>query len=614
MSPMTPKIPVTVLTGALGAGKTTLINRVISEQRGQRMLVIENEFGEVGIEGAPAIETDEEIFEMDDGLVCGTVRGDLIRALLSITRRRQPPDRVLVEATGPADPGPIVRTFLMDQEIQRSFQLDGLVTMVDARLLSLYVNGSAGGHEQIAFADVLIVNKIDMVSPGEVGEMERWLRSVNSNARIRRTRYGDVRLEQLLNIGRHGIDRALGRGTRPANMRAQLQRQERTARARPAYAPTPTVKAKGWSLDTGDHPRALGWAPGANEIAIGTAGGALQIRRATDGFALFNRKVHEAPITALAWHPTQARLATAGEDGAVQIFQLGADEGVPIVRAGRRWTQLVAWSPKGDMLAVAKGHTAFIYAPDGKQVARLPAVESTITGLAWSPDGAGIACACYNGVHLFDPKSGGRLRHLDAKGSMLSLAWSPDGNVIAAGCQDNNVHTWRFPKAEDAVLPGCPLKPRSLSFSDDGQLLATTDGPDVTVWNVADEGDKQRAVPLRLVGPPSLATALAFSHTGGLLASGYRDGVVHVWTPRDSDQAIGFLPLDTRIEALEWGEPADDSAAGGRKQFLLAATTGSGWLAVWSVDRPTPARSLTPSSPLRRAHGDTPVLTLHKLR
>src|SRR5262245_3221166 len=180
---MTPKIPVTVLAGAMGAGKTPLINRIVSEAS-QRILVIQNEIGEVQAEGAPVIATDEEIFDMDDGLVCGTVRGDLIRALLSATRRRKQYDRILIEATGPADPGPIVRTFLMDQEIQRSFRLDGLITVVDARLLSLYVAGSAGGHEQIAFADVLIVNKIDMVSPGEVGEMERWLRSVNSNARI----------------------------------------------------------------------------------------------------------------------------------------------------------------------------------------------------------------------------------------------------------------------------------------------------------------------------------------------------------------------------------------------------------------------------------------------
>jgi G3E family GTPase/WD40 repeat protein len=612
---MTPKIPVTVLTGALGAGKTTLINRIVSEQQTQRILVIENEFGEVGIEGASVIETDEETFEMDDGLVCGTVRGDLIRALLSITRRKQAPDRVLVEATGPADPGPIVRTFLMDQEVQRSFQLDGLVTIVDARLLSLYVNGSAGGHEQIAFADVLIINKIDMVSPGEVGEMERWLRSVNSNARIRRTRYGDIRLEQLLNIGRHGVDRALGRGTRPANMRQQLQqhRDAAAARARPAYTPPPTVKAKGWSLDIGDHPRALGWAPGAAEVALGTASGVLQIRRASDGVALFNRKVHEAPVTALAWHPTQARLATAGEDGAVQIFQLGASDGITVVRPGRRWTQLVSWSPKGDMLAVAKGHTGYIYAPDGKQVARLPAVESTITGLAWSPDGAGIACACYGGVHLFDPRSGGRLRHLDAKGSMLSLAWSPDGKVVASGCQDNNVHLWRFPKAEDTVLPGVPLKPRALGFSDDSQLLATTDGPDVIVWNVGEQAARG-SVPMRLVGPPSLATALAFSRTGGLLATGYRDGVVHVWTPGDHDQPIGFLPLDRQIEALEWGQPAADAATDVHKPTPLAAVTGSGTLAVWLVDRPAPARALTSSSPLRRAHDDAAALTLDKPR
>ena len=114
-----------------------------------------------------------------------------------------------------------------------------------------------------------------------------------------------------------------------------------------ASVAAPTVQATGWSLDIGDHPRALGWAAGANEIALGTAGGVLQIRRASDGFALFNRKVHEAPVTTLAWHPTQSRLAIAGEDGSVQIFQLGADEGIPVVRAGRRWTQLVAWSPKG---------------------------------------------------------------------------------------------------------------------------------------------------------------------------------------------------------------------------------------------------------------------------
>src|SRR4029453_4142506 len=169
-------------------------------ESGQRILVIENELGEVTVEGAPIISTDEEIFDMDDGPVSGTGRGDLIRALISVTRRREQYDRILIEATGPADPGPIVRTFLMDQEIQRSFRLDGLAMLVDGRLLGLYTEGKTGGHEQIVFANVLIVNKTDLVSAGEVSAMERWLRTVNGTARVRSTSYGKLPLEQLLNI------------------------------------------------------------------------------------------------------------------------------------------------------------------------------------------------------------------------------------------------------------------------------------------------------------------------------------------------------------------------------------------------------------------------------
>src|SRR5262245_12307129 len=197
---MTPKIPVTVLAGAMGAGKTTLINRIANES-GQRILVIQNELGEVTVEDAPVISTDEEIFDMDDGLVCGTVRGDLIRALVGVTRRRQQYDRVLIEATGPADPGPIVRTFLMDQEIQRSFRLDGLAMLVDGRLLGLYTEGKQGGHDQILFANVLIVNKTDMVSSTEVAAMERWLRTVDGTARVRWTRWGKGPVGTVLHLG-----------------------------------------------------------------------------------------------------------------------------------------------------------------------------------------------------------------------------------------------------------------------------------------------------------------------------------------------------------------------------------------------------------------------------
>src|SRR5262245_33682542 len=349
---MTPKIPVTVLAGAMGAGKTPLINRIVSEAS-QRILVIQNEIGEVQAEGAPVIATDEEIFDMDDGLVCGTVRGDLIRALLSATRRRKQYDRILIEATGPADPGPIVRTFLMDQEIQRSFRLDGLAMLVDGRLLGLYTEGKTGGHEQILFANVLIVNKTDLVSSNEVAAMARWLRTVNATARVRSTSYGKLPLEQLLNIDRHAIDRALGRGTRPSDVRIPaVQRPSMPRAAVVGGAPLPTAKAKGWRVDVGEFPRAIAWGNGGAELAVATAAGAVEVRRAGDGFPVARSEVQEGAITSMAWQPGQARIATAGEDGAVRIFQLGADEPVTVVRPGRKSIDVIAWSPKGDMLAV----------------------------------------------------------------------------------------------------------------------------------------------------------------------------------------------------------------------------------------------------------------------
>src|SRR5262252_272070 len=603
---MTPKIPVTVLAGAMGAGKTTLINRIVSES-GQRILVIQNELGEVTVEGAPVISTDEEIFDMDDGLVCGTVRGDLIRALVGVTRRRAQYDRVLIEATGPADPGPIVRTFLMDQEIQRSFRLDGLAMLVDGRLLSLYTEGKTGSHEQIAFANVLIVNKTDLVSPSEVAAMERWLRSVNATARVRSTSYGKLPLEQLLNIGRQAIDRALGRGTRPSDSRVPAQ-QRPSAHRMPAVggASIPTAKAKGWKVDVGEFPRAIAWGTTGAELAVATAAGVVEVRRAADGFPIARRTLHEGGITAMDWQPGQTRIATAGEDGAVQIFQLGADEPLTVVRPARKSIDVIAWSPKGDLLAVAKGDAGFIFSADGKQLRRIPPADSTITGMVWSPDGAALACSCYGGVQVIDPHTGGRLRHLQGKGSMLSLAWSPDGAIVASGCQDNNVHFWRFPHGKDTVLPGTPLKPRALSWSSDSQLLATTDGPDVMVWTFTGEAEMP-PLPVRLVSQPSLATALAFGPGGGLLATGYRNGIVHIWKPREHEQFVGVQPLDGQIERLAWGPPTDGPP-------LLAAATEPGSLAVWMIDHRPSARSAGPEKVRRDSAGNLPTLYLHKLR
>ena len=317
------------------------------------------------------IATDEEIFEMDDGLVCGTVRGDLIRALVSVTPAaravRSHPDR----GDGPADPGPIVRTFLMDQEIQRSFRLDGLAMLVDGRLLSLYTEGKTGGHEQIVFANVLIVNKTDMVSAGEVAEMERWLRSVNATARVRSTSCGKLPLEQLLNIDRHAIDRALGRGTRPSESACRAQQRPSAARMAAVGRKLPTAQAKGWRVDVGEYPRAIAWGNGAAELAVATAAGVVEVRRAGDGHPILRRNVHEGAINVMAWQPGQARVATAGEDGAVRICSRRRRAGDGRA-ARRRAIDVIAWSPKGDMLAVAKGDAGFDVRPRREAAAPHP--------------------------------------------------------------------------------------------------------------------------------------------------------------------------------------------------------------------------------------------------
>jgi len=153
------KIPVTVLTGFLGSGKTTLLNRILTESHGQRIAVIENEFGEIGIDQALVVNADEEVFEMNNGCIWCTVRGDLVRILGNLMKRRDRFDRILVETTGMADPGPVAQTFFVDDETRDSFALDGIVALVDSKHVSLHIEDSSECKEQIAFADVLVLNK-----------------------------------------------------------------------------------------------------------------------------------------------------------------------------------------------------------------------------------------------------------------------------------------------------------------------------------------------------------------------------------------------------------------------------------------------------------------------
>ncbi len=206
-APMPLKTPVTVLTGYLGAGKTTLLNRILSEDHGKRYAVIVNEFGEVGIDNDLIVGADEEVFEMNNGCVCCTVRGDLIRVVSGLMKRKGGFDAIIVETTGLADPGPVAQTFFVDEDVRAKTQLDSVTTVVDAKHLLLRLADSREAAEQVAFADQIILNKTDLVTEAELVEVERAIRRLNPLAPIHRAERSNVALDQVLGRGSFDLAR-----------------------------------------------------------------------------------------------------------------------------------------------------------------------------------------------------------------------------------------------------------------------------------------------------------------------------------------------------------------------------------------------------------------------
>ncbi|MGA4508474.1 CobW family GTP-binding protein [Propionibacteriaceae bacterium G1746] len=209
------RVPVTVLTGFLGSGKTTLLNRILTEQHGQRIAVIENEYGEVGIDDALVYDSDEEIFEMNNGCICCTVRGDLIRILGTLMKRPDPFDRIVIETTGLADPAPVAQTFFVDDELRAQLRLDAIITMVDARHILEHLDEvkpegvENEAVEQVAFADRLVLNKTDLVDRDELDTVVTRLRGVNAMADILPAQHADVDLAGVLDVGAFALDRVL---------------------------------------------------------------------------------------------------------------------------------------------------------------------------------------------------------------------------------------------------------------------------------------------------------------------------------------------------------------------------------------------------------------------
>ncbi|MBX7199357.1 MAG: GTP-binding protein [Rhodospirillaceae bacterium] len=204
------QIPVTVLTGYLGAGKTTLLNRVLTENHGKKYAVIVNEFGEIGIDNDLVVGADEEVFEMNNGCICCTVRGDLIRIIGGLIKRKDKFDAILVETTGLADPAPVAQTFFTDDDVKKRTRLDSIVTVVDAKHVGLRLEDADEAEEQIAFADVILLNKTDLVSKEELARIEDRIKTINPFAKVHHTVRSNIALDKILDRGSFDLNRIIG--------------------------------------------------------------------------------------------------------------------------------------------------------------------------------------------------------------------------------------------------------------------------------------------------------------------------------------------------------------------------------------------------------------------
>jgi WD40 repeat protein len=333
----------------------------------------------------------------------------------------------------------------------------------------------------------------------------------------------------------------------------------------------------GWRVRVADYARCLAWDNAGDRLLVGDTSGTLTCIDGATGAVLWETLAHDGGVLALAAHPSQPRLASAGADGRACLWGLDAAADTPGALAqlpgDAAWVEHLAWSPDGARLASASGRVLRLWDAAGSPLARSEPHGSAISGISWCGD-AEVATACYGGVNLLDGATAGQRETLEWKGSLISLAVSPDLAIVACGSQDRSVHFWRRQTGEDSMMTGYPAKPAALAFDHRSRLLATSGSETVTVWSFADGGPEGTS-PGLLEVHEDLVSALAFARRGPRLASADRVGLVILWDLDDRGQgrATGAAPATAAVEALAWHP--DDSA--------LAAADAAGGVSLWWI-------------------------------
>lgn len=337
-----------------------------------------------------------------------------------------------------------------------------------------------------------------------------------------------------------------------------------------------------WVLDLGEAPVAIAWSACGTLLAGATVVGMLVVVEAASGVELARWEAHEEGVLALAWHPRDALLASAGKDGAVRFWHVTPAQGAVLLASATlhdsqasRWVEHLSWRPDGRQLAIASGGRVVLCSALGVVEHTYLFPGGTVGALCWRPVGAQLAVAGYGGVQIhsvLDTRS--RPQELKWKGSLLSLAWSPDGRVIAAGCQDNTVHFWRLPEGRDARMTGFDYKPLQLCWTHNGRWLVTGGNPLLIFWPFDKSGPEGRA-PVTVRWHPLAVCAIAASGSKSWLASGCREGRLAFWKQPCDTQPQAWDALEGRIEQLQWCPR--------KAGTQVAASSRAGVMALWDV-------------------------------